>query len=72
MESGEEGHEKTKRCGTGRKFRNEGRRVESFHNPMFHRLTWGLVSMHSESANWKQNSKTACEAERDLLQREGE
>lgn len=66
------GHEKTRGYRTGRKFRNEERQVESFHNPVFHGLTWGLVSTHSESANWKQNSKTACEAERDLLQREGE
>lgn len=47
------GHEKARGCGTGRKFRNEERRVESFHNPGLHGLTWGLVSMHSESANRK-------------------
>lgn len=53
MEGGDEGHKKTKGCGTGRKFRNKGRLVESVHNPRIHRPAWGLVSMHSESENRK-------------------
>lgn len=53
-----------------RRVRNEGSWVESFHILRIHRLTWRLVSMHSESADGEYNLKAACEAERDLLQRE--
>ena len=79
MEGGEEEREKMRGCGTRKRkwrgsehrerVRNEGRRVESFHNLGMHRLTWRLVPMHSESADGEHNLKAACEAERDLLQR---
>lgn len=82
MEGGEEEHEQIRGCGTGKRkwegarkkrwVRNEGRQVESFHNLRIHRLTWWSVSMHSESADGEYNLKAACEAERDLLQKERE
>lgn len=75
-----EEHEKMKGCwiekdemereGKERRVRNEGRQVESFHNLGIHRLTWRLVSMHSESADGEYNLKAACEVVRDLLQTE--
>lgn len=49
-----------------KRVRNEGSRVESFHNLRIHKLTWRLVSVHSESADGEYNLKAACEAERDL------
>lgn len=61
MKGGEEGPEKMRRCerrkrkwrgrGKKRRDRNEGRRVESFHNLRIQRPTWRMVSMHSESAD---------------------
>lgn len=80
MEGEGKEHEKMRGSGTRkmkwrgrekkRRVRNEGRRVESFHNLRIHRLTWILVFMQSESAEGGYNLKSACVEERYLLQRE--